>query len=99
MKILLVEEDITATQMLKESLEMKQYSVDCAADSATAWELAEAFAYALILFNVALPKLDGITFCQKLRAKGNHTPIVLLTNRDSTTLEIAGLDAGQMIAW
>ncbi len=43
MKILLVEDDAAAAQILKETLEIKQYSVDCAADGETAWELAEAF--------------------------------------------------------
>ncbi|KYC41846.1 transcriptional regulator [Scytonema hofmannii PCC 7110] len=94
MKILLVEDDAAAAQILKETLESKQYSVDCAADGETAWELAEAFAYNLILLDVVLPKLDGITFCQKLRAKGDRTPILLLTAQDSSTLQVAGLDAG-----
>ncbi|MUG96046.1 response regulator [Scytonema sp. UIC 10036] len=94
MKILLVEDDAVAAQMLKEHLEMKQCLVDYATDGEAAWELAEAFAYNLILLNVVLPKLNGITFCQKLRAKGDRTPIVLLTAQDSTALQIAGLDAG-----
>ncbi|GAB1544482.1 hypothetical protein NUACC21_71580 [Scytonema sp. NUACC21] len=94
MKILLVDDDAPAAQMLKKSLEIKQYSVDCAADGETAWELVEAFAYNLILLDVMLPKLDGVTFCQKLRAKGDRTPILLLTAQDSSTLQIAGLDAG-----
>lgn len=94
MRILLVEDDENLAQMLEQALVEQHYLVDLAIDGQAGWELAEAFEYDLILLDVMLPKLDGISFCQQLRVQGDRTPILLLTAQDHHTNKVAGLDAG-----
>ena len=50
--------------------------------------------YDLILLDVLIPKLDGISLCRQLRSLGNQTPILMLTAQNSNENVIAGLDAG-----
>jgi DNA-binding response OmpR family regulator len=94
MKILLVEDDDTIVQMLQQTLASQRYLVELATDGQAGWELVDSFEYDLILLDVMLPKLDGISFCKKLRAKGDRTPVLLLTAQDSSTDKVRGLDAG-----
>lgn len=94
MQILLVEDDQSICSVLAESLTAHHYQVSMAADGQTGLELAQQFEYDLILLDVVLPRLDGLSLCQKLRRQGYHNPILLLTARDSTTDRIFGLDAG-----
>ncbi len=94
MKILLVEDDEVVAEALRNVLTAQHYLVDLAADGQAGWELAEAFEYDLILLDLVLPKLDGLSFCQQRRAKGDHTPIVILTAQDTSTSKVKGLDTG-----
>lgn len=94
MKILLVDDDEVLAGVLKEALTAQHYLVDLATDGQEGWELAEAFEYDLILLDLMLPKLDGLSFCQRRRKMGDRTPIVLLTAQDARTSKIAGLDTG-----
>ncbi|NEQ24096.1 MAG: response regulator transcription factor, partial [Microcoleus sp. SIO2G3] len=94
MKILLVEDDESIAQLLKESLTSQHYLVDLATDGQEGLELAEAFEYDLILLDLMLPKLDGISFCRQRRKEGDRTPILLLTAHDISTNKVIGLDAG-----
>ncbi len=94
MKILLVEDDDGAAEVLKNTLTDKHYLVDLAMDGQTGLSFAEAFAYDLVLLDVMLPKLDGLEFCRQLRSCKNDTPILLLTALDSSTSKVIGLDAG-----
>jgi DNA-binding response OmpR family regulator len=93
-KILLVEDDNVLADALKQSLNHQRYVVDHATDGQTGWQLADLGDYDLILLDVPLPKMDGITFCQRLRATGKMTPVLLITVQDSSFSKIAGLDAG-----
>lgn len=94
MRILLVEDDEIAAELLRKDLTRQHYFVDVASDGQAGWELADAFAYDLILLDFMLPKLDGLSLCRQLRAQGNRTPILLLTAYDSSTEKVTGLDAG-----
>jgi DNA-binding response OmpR family regulator/HPt (histidine-containing phosphotransfer) domain-containing protein len=95
MKILVVEDDASMAKAVAALLTKQQnYLVDIAADGQEGWELAAAFSYDLILLDVMLPKLDGISLCQKLRREGYQMPILLLTARDTGTDKVMGLDAG-----
>lgn len=69
MKILLVEDDQGLLEVLRQLLVSQQYLVECATDGLMGWELAEAFDYDLILLDWMMPGLDGISFCQRLRAQ------------------------------
>ncbi|NEO89033.1 MAG: response regulator transcription factor [Moorea sp. SIO3G5] len=94
MRILLVEDDERITDALAEDLTDQHYVVDVANDGQVGRELVESFSYDLILLDVMLPKMDGITLCRKLRSQGNSTPILMLTARDTISDKILGLDAG-----
>ena len=94
MQILLVEDDQPTSAVLAASLRAQYYQVSTATDGETGLDLAQQFEYDLIVLDVELPKLDGIGLCQALRHQGNHSPVLLLTARDSTTDRILGLDAG-----
>jgi diguanylate cyclase (GGDEF)-like protein len=94
MKILIVEDDEGTAEILQQVLAAQQYLVEIAQDGQAGWNLVEAFDYDLILLDVKLPKLDGISFCKQLRDKGDLTPILLLTAQDSSTNKVTGLDSG-----
>lgn len=94
MRVLLVEDDELISETLKKILTNHHYVVDVATDGQVGWELVEAFAYDLIVLDVVLPKLDGIQFCQRLRAQKYQTPVLLLTAQTSINDKVKGLDAG-----
>jgi diguanylate cyclase (GGDEF)-like protein len=94
MRILLVEDDELIGELLVKSLTSQHYTVDFAKDGQEGWDLADLYTYDLILLDLILPKLDGISFCRRLRAAGNQTPILLLTAQDTSTIKVTGLDAG-----
>ncbi|OLP19749.1 hypothetical protein BST81_04235 [Leptolyngbya sp. 'hensonii'] len=94
MRILLVEDDRVILDLLTATLAKQNYIVDVAMDGEVGWELAESMTYDLLLLDVMLPKLDGISFCRRLRQKKNEVLVMLLTARDTTTDKMLGLDSG-----
>jgi DNA-binding response OmpR family regulator/HPt (histidine-containing phosphotransfer) domain-containing protein len=94
MKILLVEDDDVLIKVLTRSLTTHHYVVDVVKDGEMGWTYGSTFEYDLMVLDIVLPKLDGISLCQRFRAKGYATPIVLLTAQDSRTVKVQGLDAG-----
>jgi DNA-binding response OmpR family regulator len=94
MKILLVEDDERIADALAEDLTDQNYVVDIAYEGNTAWDFVEAYTYDLILLDVMLPDIDGITLCRKIRSQSHSTPILMLTARDTVSDRVLGLDAG-----
>ncbi|MGG6265555.1 response regulator [Leptolyngbya sp. AN03gr2] len=94
MKILLVEDDDVLASAISDVLTKQQYVVNVATDGEIGWLNAVHESYDLILLDVVLPKLDGVTLCQQLRQAGHQIPILLLTAKESTTDKVVGLDAG-----
>ena len=94
MKILLVEDDELIGSALFEALVAHHYTVDVAADGQAGLEMATTFEYDLILLDWLIPKLDGISLCRQLRARGYQKSILLLTAKDSNSDIVQGLDAG-----
>jgi DNA-binding response OmpR family regulator len=94
MRILLVEDDESLVYVLTVALTRQNYTLDVAMDGETGWEMVEACDYDLILLDVVLPKLDGISLCRRLRSHTRSVPIILLTARDTTNDKLMGLDAG-----
>ncbi|MBW4658637.1 MAG: response regulator [Drouetiella hepatica Uher 2000/2452] len=94
MKILLVEDDESLIALLTRSLVAQRYVVDAVKDGEMGWSYGSTFEYDLILMDLMLPKLDGISLCQRFRAEGYTTPIMLLTAQDNSTAKVQGLDAG-----
>lgn len=94
MKILLVEDDESLVAILTKSLTTHNYVVDAVRDGEAGWNYGSTFEYDLIVLDIQLPKLDGISLCQRLRGEGFTTPILLLTSQDTSTSKVQGLDAG-----
>jgi heavy metal response regulator len=93
MRILIVEDDTNVARFIEKGLKEQGYDVDVAYDGEEGLSLATAVPYDLIILDILLPKIDGMTVCRKLRAK-NRTPILLLTVRDLVEDKVAGLEAG-----
>jgi DNA-binding response OmpR family regulator len=93
-KILLVEDDKKIVNFLRKGLRSEGETVDQAQDGEEGLHLAQEGHYDLIILDLMLPVIDGISLCQKLRAAGNHTPIIMLTARDSVDDRVKGLNAG-----
>ena len=94
MRILLVEDDFRLAETLAEALSDQLYTVDIAANGLLAWDYVKNLDYDLVLLDVMLPGLDGITLCQQLRSQGYLMPILMITARDTVSDKITGLDAG-----
>ncbi len=92
--ILVVDDDTPIRRMLDRTLSAEGYDVRGAADGGAALAAIERSAPDLVVLDVAMPGLDGIAVCRRLRAKGMTIPILLLTARDSVDDRVAGLDAG-----
>ena len=83
MKILLVEDDPKVGAFLEEGLRGEAFLVDRAYDGEAALEMADAGAYDLILIDYMLPKKSGVQVAAGIRGRGQQTPILMLTARDS----------------
>ncbi|MBF2026897.1 MAG: response regulator transcription factor [Oscillatoriales cyanobacterium C42_A2020_001] len=94
MKILVVEDDQDVAETLKLLLSSYTYVVDIAGNSAIALQMVDAFEYSLILLDVVLPDMDGITLCQQLRAKKLQMPILLLAGQNEGRQKAIALNAG-----
>ena len=94
MRILLVEDDTNLAQFVQKGLREERYAIDWAGDGEVGLDLAGQNDYDLLIVDILLPKLDGLTLCRRYRAKGGRTPILLLTAQDSVQDKVAGLDSG-----
>ncbi len=94
MKILLIEDDEAIISLLTKSLTAHRYVVDAVRDGEMGWVYGSTFEYDLIVMDTMVPKVDGMTLCQRFRAEEYTTPIVLLTAQDSSAAKIQGLNAG-----
>jgi DNA-binding response OmpR family regulator len=94
MRILLVEDDVRLAETLAEALTDQRYVVDIATDGEAGWHQVKVLNYDLLLLDVMLPELDGISLCHRLRSHGYNLPILILTACDTINDEINGLDVG-----
>jgi len=94
MRILIIEDEKKVAGFLKNGLREEGYAVDDAFDGQAGFDLAVENEYDIIILDLMLPGLDGITLCKKLREQGNHTPILMLTAREAVKDRVIGLDAG-----
>jgi DNA-binding response OmpR family regulator len=95
MRILVIEDQPEILQNIADYLELKGYLVDCAYDGLGGLHLAVTQPFDLIILDLMLPGMDGITLCQRLRQDARvQTPIIMLTARDSVDDKLAGFQAG-----
>lgn len=94
MRILLVEDDADLAQFIRKGLKEEHYVVDVAADGEAGLALALDNSYDLMILDIMLPKLDGLTLCRRVRDKGISTPVLLLTARNNLETKVSGFDTG-----
>ena len=94
MRILLVEDDANLAQFIRKGLKEENYAVDVAADGEEGLSFALSNPYDLLILDIMLPKLDGLTLCHRIRAKGLTTPVLLLTARNTVETKVSGFDTG-----
>src|SRR3990167_5923640 len=94
MRILLVEDERRLSNVIKKGLVEDGFAVDTAFDGEEGQYMAESESYDLILLDVMLPKVDGITVCKNIRKKGHKTPILMLTAKSAVEDKVLGLDVG-----
>jgi len=93
-RVLVVDDDPPLRRMLERTLAAEGFDVVLAADGGSALLAAERSAPDLIVLDVAMPGLDGLAVCRRLRDKGLPTPILMLTARDAVADRVTGLQAG-----
>ncbi len=93
-RVLVVDDDPPLRRMLERTLTAEGFAVTAAADGAGALVEVERAAPDVIVLDVAMPALDGLAVCRRLRGKGLPTPILMLTARDAVPDRVAGLEAG-----
>jgi two-component system response regulator MprA len=93
-RVLVVDDDPPLRRMLERTLRAEGFDVTLAHDGGAALVAAERSAPDVIVLDVAMPALDGLAVCRRLRGKGLPTPILMLTARDAVPDRVAGLEAG-----
>jgi two-component system response regulator MprA len=93
-RVLVVDDDAPVRRMLERSLTAEGFEVEAAADGGAALVAAERSAPDLVVLDVAMPGLDGLAVCRRLRAKGLAGSILMLTARDAVADRVIGLEAG-----
>ena len=94
MRLLLIEDDAALRLPLARQLEAEGYRVDQAKDGEEGLFLAQEYPFDLAIVDLGLPKLNGLTIVQRLRAAGSTMPLLILTARGSWQDKVSGLEAG-----
>jgi heavy metal response regulator len=94
MRILVIEDQPKIASFVKRGLKEEGYSIDIAGDGEEGLFLAKTQDYDLIILDLMIPKIDGLTVCHQLRQNQITSPILILTVKDQVQDKVAGLDAG-----
>ncbi|MBL8564730.1 MAG: response regulator transcription factor [Hyphomicrobiaceae bacterium] len=94
MRILVVEDDRDLNRQLVRALSDAGYAVDNAADGEEGYYLGENEPYDLVILDIGLPKMDGLSVLEQWRRGDRNMPVILLTARDRWSDKVAGMDAG-----
>lgn len=93
-RLLIAEDDRGVRESLARALQYEGYEVSTAADGRQAMQLVRLGETDLLILDVMMPELDGLTVARKLRSEGRRTPILMLTARHEVADRVAGLEAG-----
>ncbi|MCV6588292.1 MAG: response regulator transcription factor [Marinobacterium sp.] len=91
---LLVEDDRDLALSVIDHLELEQISCDYAANGIEGAALLTQYRYDVIILDLNMPGMDGLTLCQRLREQGDTTPVLMLTARDTLAQKVEGFHAG-----
>ena len=94
MRLLIAEDEKSLSRALAAILTRNNYSVDTVYDGEAALEYLEATNYDGLILDVMMPKMDGITVLKTLRARGNTTPVLILSAKSEIDDKVLGLDSG-----
>jgi two-component system, OmpR family, response regulator MprA len=92
--LLVVDDEPAVRDSLRRALALEGYEVSLAGDGEEALERLARADFEAVVLDVAMPRMDGVETCRRLRAGGDHTPVLMLTARDAIDDRVAGLDAG-----
>jgi DNA-binding response OmpR family regulator len=93
-RVLIVEDDLQMRELLERGLREELFKVDVVSEGIAAEECATTGEFDVIVLDVVLPGLDGISVCRRLRTRGVDTPILMLTGRNHLDDRVRGLNAG-----
>jgi two-component system response regulator MprA len=93
-RILVVDDEPAVQNALSRALTLEHYEVARASDGVEALERLGATPYEAIILDIAMPRMDGLEVCKRLREGGDSTPVLMLTARGEVDDRVAGLDAG-----
>ena len=94
MRILVIEDEHKIANSIKRGLEQEGFAVDAVYDGIEGYDMASSEEYDVIILDLMLPGMDGVTLCKKLREEKNRTPILMLTARGAVSDKVEGLNAG-----
>jgi len=94
MRILVVEDEPSIANFVRQGLNESGYAVDVAGDGREGLEYARVADYDVLVLDIMLPKMSGLDLLRELRRQGDKTPTLMLTARDTVDDRVAGLDAG-----
>lgn len=94
MRVLVVDDEDSVRAALVRAMDSEGYETRAAADGAAALAEIQRWQPEVVLLDVLMPFMDGLTACRRLRARGDRTPILMLTARDAVADRVDGLDAG-----
>ncbi len=94
MRVLLVEDDEMIGANLQQALEAAGWSVDWARDGVFAHHAWNEGDYTCVLLDLGLPRDDGLQVLKRARGRGDTTPVLILTARDTVAQRVQGLDSG-----
>lgn len=94
LNVLLVEDDRDLALSVIDHLEIDNIICDYAANGIEGAALTEQNSYDVLILDINMPGMDGLNLCEKLRAEGNDTPVLMLTARDTLSNKLEGFNAG-----
>ena len=94
MRILVVEDEHKIANSIRKGLEQENYAVDVTYNGNEGYDMATGEEYDIIILDLMLPGMDGMTICKNLRGDGNHTPVLILTAKGQLEDKVEGLNSG-----
>jgi two-component system OmpR family response regulator len=94
MRVLIVEDEPRIATDIRQAMTASGYACDHSEDGEDAWFKGDTEAYDLVILDLGLPKMDGLSVLKRWRSEGHQTPVIILTARGAWTERVEGIDAG-----